>query len=429
MTLHSQLKKRGFIKQTTNPKLFDEFENGWKYFYCGYDPTADSLHIGHMVTIMAAVNFMKKGNTFIMLIGGATGMIWDPSFKESERNFLDKKTLKHNQEAITQQVHQILQNLQKLTGQDFQFKVVNNYDFYKDMSILDFLTKVGKYITINTMIAKETIKKRIQDPDKSISFTEFSYTLLQGYDFLKLYQDEQVTLQLAWSDQRWNITTGTELIRKSLNQEVHGITIPLILASNGKKFWKSEWNAIRIDTNKNSPYVAYQYFMNTSDQDIPRFLKLFTLLEFDQIDQIVSTHNQSPEKRYGQTQLANYVIETIFGSEAKDQAQKISQILFSKNDKLSLIQQMSTQDTIALQKETGWISIPNQNIPKILDLCTTSQLTKSNWETKKLIQSGAISLNETKIQDIQYQPTTQDFINNTILLQKWKKSFKTILLT
>jgi len=426
MHLQQELQNRWFIKQITNENILSEFEKGGQKFYCWYDPTADSLHLGHMVTIMASVNFMKKWNTFVMLIWGATWMIGDPSFKDSERSFLDEKTLEHNQNKITQQVQKILTNLQKISWKNLSFEVVNNYDFYKNMSVLDFLRNVGKYITVNTMIAKETIKKRVEDPEKSISFTEFSYTLLQWFDFLKLYKDSWVTLQLAGSDQRWNITTWTEIIRKSLNAEAHWITIPLILDSNWKKFGKSEWNAIWLDPDKNSPYTIYQYFMNTNDEDIERFLKLFTLLDLEEIANIDKAHKEKPENRYWQQQLAKYVTETIFDKEYSEQAEKISGILFGQNNKMEVIQKMSKDDLTALQKETGWMGISIQDENKLTEICTKLWISSSNWEAKKLISSNSIYCNEKLITDINFLVSKEYFVNWVVLIRKWKKVFKLI---
>jgi len=425
-SLYKELQDRGFIKQMTNESLFTEFEGWGKSFYCGYDPTADSLHLGHMVTIMAAVNFMRKWNTFVMLIGGATGMIWDPSFKDSERSFLDQNVLNHNQDSLTKQVRLVLENLKRISGRELDFKVVNNFDFYKDMSILDFLRNVGKYITVNTMIAKETIKKRVEDHEKSISYTEFSYTLLQGYDFLKLYKSEWVTLQLAGSDQRWNITTGTELVRKAEQKEVNGITIPLILASNGKKFGKSEGNAIWLDPQKNSPYIVFQYFMNTADEDIERFLKLFTLLDLSNIQEIQETHQEKPEERFGQKQLAKYVTEVIFWEKAAKQSEKISQLLFGKVDRLDVIESMSYDDLDALSNEIWWEKLDFGEEIRLIDVCTKLDISSSNWEAKKLIKSGSIYCNEKKVSDIQQILEQKMLINNAILIRKWKKVFKLI---
>jgi len=422
-SLREELQQRWFINQETSEDFFDIYEKGGANFYCWYDPTADSLHLWNFVTIMAAVNFMKKGNTFYLLIGGATGIIWDPGGKEAERNFLTEEILLHNQTSITTQVKSLLQNLKKLSGKDFSFKVINNYDFYKNMPILKFLREVGKYITVNTMIAKDIVKKRIEDPDKSISYTEFSYTLLQGYDFLHLLRTENVQLQIAGSDQRWNITTGTELIRKIDNKEAFGFTVPLILDSTGKKFGKSEGNAIRIDKKKNSPYFVYQYFMNTSDADVARFLKLFTLLELAEIDLITAEHAQSHEKRIGQKKLANYVVTTIFGPESAKQAENISEVLFGDQDKMTIISQMSSEDLKALAHETGVITVQNG---KLIDICTQLWLSTSNSEAKKLIQSWSIYLNEKKVDDIQKEITQSDFTNDIILLRKGKKTFKII---
>lgn len=216
MHLKDELQQRDLLYQFTDEKLFNLYNQGGQKFYCGYDPTADSLHLGHMLTIMTAINFMKRGNTFVMIVGGATGFIGDPSGKSESRSFLDEKQLRHNQEGIRKQMEQLLENLKKITGKDFQFQVQNNYDFVKEMSIFDFFSNVGKYITVNTMLSKESIKKRIEDPELSITYTEFSYMLLQGYDFLHLFENDGVKLQIGGSDQRGNMVTGTEMIRKKL---------------------------------------------------------------------------------------------------------------------------------------------------------------------------------------------------------------------
>ncbi len=314
MNLREELEARGLLYQMTNEKFFDLYEKGGEKFYCGYDPTADSLHLGHFLTFMAAVNFMKRGNTFVMVIGGATGMIGDPSGKSEARSFLGLEELRHNQEAITKQVGQILENLKKLTGKDFQFEVVNNYDFYKDFNVFDRYRTVGKYITINTMLSKESVKKRMENPDSGITYTEFSYMLLQGNDFVHLYENNGVKLQIGGSDQRGNMVTGTEMLRKKTEGEAESfvMTIPLMMDSSGKKFGKSEGNAIWLDQTKNSPYFVYQYFINTADADVGKYLRAFTLLEIPEIEAIIAEHQQKPELRYGQKQLAKYVIEVLF---------------------------------------------------------------------------------------------------------------------
>lgn len=424
MHLREELEQRGFVYQFTDEKLFDIFDKGWQAFYFGCDPTADSLHLGNMVVFMQAVNYMKKGNKLYLIIGWATGMIGDPGGKDSERSFLDEDTLHRNVMGITTQVARILENLKQLSGYDFDFVVVNNEQFYHKMPYTQFLRDVGKYMTVNSMMNKETVKKRIEDPDKSISYTEFSYMLMQAYDYLRLYQDNNVTLQISGSDQWGNIVTGVELIRKKLDAHVYGATGPLITDSTGKKFGKSEGNAIWLDPNKSTPFSVYQYFMNTTDEDVPRYLKLFTLLDFDTIGSIVDQHQQNPAARYGQQQLAQYVVTTIFGQEAADQAIMITQFLFGSEDKMPLISWLSVTNIDALYTAVGWITLSGEH--KLLDLCTQSGLTESNGEAKKQIQAGAIFMNENKVEDLQKIVSVQDTVNGIILLRKGKKVFKLI---
>ena len=422
MKLREELEARGLLYQMTDEKLFDIYEQGWEKFYCGYDPTADSLHLWHFLTFMAAVNFMKRGNTFVMLIGWATGMIWDPTWKSEARTFLGLEQLRHNQEAITIQVKEILENLKKLTWKDFKFEVVNNYDFYKDFSVFDFYRTVWKYITINTMLSKDSVKKRLNNPESWITYTEFSYMLLQGNDFLELYENHGVKLQIGWSDQRWNMVTGTEMLRKKTDweAEIYVMTIPLMMDSSGKKFWKSEGNAIWLDKKKNSPYFVYQYFINTADADVDKYLRAFTLLEIPEIEDIIRKHNEHPEERYGQKQLANYVIQTLFWKESAEQAEKISEFLFWKSDKLEMLKTLSQEDIKALEHET-WGAKIEEPEARILELLVKTWLAESNAEAKRLKQQNAISVNEEKINDIAKIYTKQDTINNVLLLRRGKK--------
>ena len=422
MKLREELEARGLLYQMTNEKFFDIYEKGWEKFYCGYDPTADSLHLWHFLTFMTAVNFMKRGNTFVLLIGWATGMIWDPSWKSEARAFLWLEQLRHNQEAITIQVKQILENLKKLTWKDFKFEVVNNYDFYKNFSVFDFYRTVWKYITINTMLSKDNVKKRLNNPESGLTYTEFSYMLLQGNDFLELYENHGVKLQIGGSDQRGNMVTWTEMLRKKTDweAEIYVMTIPLMMDSSGKKFWKSEGNAIWLDPRKNSPYFVYQYFINTADADVNKYLRAFTLLEIPEIEAIVSKHNEHPEERYGQKQLANYVIQTLFWKEAADQAEKISEFLFGKSDKLEMLSTMSQNDIEALKHETGGAKLEGSEA-RILELLVQAWLAESNAEAKRLIQQNAISVNEEKVSDIAKTYSKEDAINNVLLLKRWKK--------
>ena len=425
MHLREELEARGLLYQTTNEAFFDLYDQGWEKFYCGYDPTADSLHLGHFLTFMAAVNFMKRGNTFVMLIGGATGMIWDPTGKSEARAFLGLDQLRHNQEAITEQVGQILENLKKLTGKDFQFKVVNNYDFYKDLSVFDWYRTVGKYITLNTMLSKESVKKRLENTESGISYTEFSYMLLQGNDFVHLYENEGVKLQIWGSDQRGNMVTWTEMLRKKTEGEAESyvMTIPLMMDASGKKFGKSEGNAIWLDQRKNSPYFVYQYFLNSADADVEKFLRAFTLLEISEIEEIVAKHNEKPESRYGQRQLANYVIQTLFGKQAAEQAEKITDFLFGSEDKMQMINEFSREEIQALARETGSCEISENEI-RVLELLVKCGIVDSNGEAKKMIAQGAIYVNENKISDIASSFSTQDASNGVLLIRKGKKNYK-----
>ena len=425
MHLREELEARGLLYQTTNEAFFDLYDQGGEKFYCGYDPTADSLHLGHFLTFMAAVNFMKRGNTFVMLIGGATGMIWDPTGKSEARAFLGLDQLRHNQEAITEQVGQILENLKKLTGKDFQFKVVNNYDFYKDLSVFDWYRTVGKYITLNTMLSKESVKKRLENTESGISYTEFSYMLLQGNDFVHLYENEGVKLQIWGSDQRGNMVTWTEMLRKKTEGEAESyvMTIPLMMDASGKKFGKSEGNAIWLDQRKNSPYFVYQYFLNSADADVEKFLRAFTLLEISEIEEIVAKHNEKPESRYGQRQLANYVIQTLFGKQAAEQAEKITDFLFGSEDKMQMINEFSREEIQALARETGSCEISENEI-RVLELLVKCGIVDSNGEAKKMIAQGAIYINENKISDIASSFSTQDASNGVLLIRKGKKNYK-----
>lgn len=427
MHLREEREKRGLLYQFSDEKLFDIYDKGGEKFYVGFDPSSDSLQLGNMCAIMAAVNLMKYGNTCYFLVGWATGMIGDPTDKDAERIFQWEEQLRHNEQAIYQQLESFIKHLEKKFNLILNYKMVDNYDFYKKMNYLDFLSQVGKYITVNTMIAKESVKKRVTDPDKSISYAEFSYMLIQGYDFVHLFESEGVKLQLGWSDQRGNVTTGLELIRKKYDKDAYGVTIPLIMDATGKKFWKSEWNAIRLDHDKTSPYFVYQYFMNIADADIEQYLKILTLLELEQIAAIVSKHAENPQVRYGQKELAKAVIEVIFDKKAVEQADKISEVLFGEWDKLKAISGFSADDIQALIKEIGWIELKIENWGlKILDVFTSSGLTESNGEAKKLMASGSLFCNEVKVDDPQMIVKKDDFINGILLLRKGKKVFKVV---
>ncbi len=421
--LKQELLDRWLLYQFTNDSLFEKFDK-WEWsFYCGFDPTADSLHLGNFIGFMVWIHLMRRWNKYIALTWWATGMIWDPGWKESERNFLSEEILDNNQKKISAQISTILENLKSFTWYDFKYGFVNNKDFYTNMWFLDFLREVWKYITVNSMISKDTVKKRIEDPTKSISYTEFSYQLLQWYDFCRLFKDDSITLQIWWQDQWWNLLTWTELIRKKYDSEVHALTWPLITDSTGKKFGKSEWNAMFLDKNKTSPYFIYQYFMNTSDEDISKYMKMLTLLETEEVDEIVKKHLLNPEKREWQKLLAYKIVEIIHGAKDAKIAEKISELLFSDQDKIEIIKNSNKDELGSIFLELGWYKYNEENL---FEMIVKSGLATSNSDARKTIESGAFYINEQKITDIKYD-FSDDFINSILLIRKWKKNYKLII--
>lgn len=425
MNLREEREQRGLVNQFSDEKLFDLYAKGWEKFYIWFDPSADSLQIGNMFAVMAAIHLMKYGNKCYFLVGGATGMIWDPSGRSDERNFLTEEKLRHNEQCIYTQLKTFLENIKKNYDIDFDYEMVDNYDFFKGMDYLNFLREVGKYITVNYMIAKESIKKRIEDPDQSITYAEMSYMLIQWFDFFTLFTKHGVKLQLWWSDQRWNVTTGMELIRKKVDQESFCMTIPIITDASGAKYGKSAGNAVRVDKAKNSPYFVYQFFMNAEDSLIGKLLKVFSLKSIEEIDEIVAKHNEKPELRYGQKELASWVVEVLFGKDAVAQAEKISKILFGWENIIETITWFISSDIDALASETWSIELSEKEI-KVLDAFTQSGLTGSNGEAKKMLQSWSLFVNEVKVEDPQMILSYDTTINGIILLRKGKKQFKII---
>lgn len=436
MTLREERESRGLINQFSDEKLFDLYNKGWEKFYIWFDPSADSLQIWNMFAVMAAIHLMKYGNKCYFLVWGATGMIWDPSGRSDERNFLTEEKLRHNEQSIYNQLKTFLENIKKNYDIDFDYEMVDNYDFFKWMEYLNFLREVGKYITVNYMIAKESIKKRITDPEQSITYAEMSYMLIQWFDFFTLFSKHGVKLQLWWSDQRWNVTTGMELIWKKLWEEAYCMTIPIITDASGAKYGKSAGNAVWVDKAKNSPYFVYQFFMNAEDSLIGKLLKVFSLKSVEEIDTIVAKHMDNPALRYGQKELARWVVEVLFGKDAVKQAEKISDILFGEGDRMKLIEGFDKDDINALYAETGGIildkssasgtSFVKEASSKVLDIFTEVGLTSSNSDAKKLIQSGSLFVNEQKINNPQMIISKDNFVNGILLLRKGKKQFKVV---
>ena len=428
MNLQEEIQARWLLNQATDEALFDLYDKGGQTLYVWMDPTADSLHLGNFVWFMHALQYMKRGNKLIFIVGWATGMIGDPGGKNAERSFLDEETLAHNVQKIHEQVESVLANISDITGETFDFEVINNGEFYKDMDYLSFLRTVGKYITVNNMMNKETVKRRLETDDQSISYTEFSYMLIQGYDFVRLHDDHDCKLQIAGSDQRGNVVTGIELINKISTKEdakAYGATTPLILDSTGKKFGKSEGNALWLSPEKNSPYAVYNYFMNVADEDIERYLKIFSVKDLEDLWQIVKTHQDKPEARYGQVQLAYLVTQIIFWTDAAQECELIRDTLYGEWDPVTKIAAMNDEQLTSFNLWTWWATWAGW---RILEILVSIWLYDSNGEAKKALKNNAISLNEKKITDIGYEISDDDRIHGKILLlRKGKKTYKSLL--
>lgn len=396
--------------------------------YIGFDPTADSLHIGHMVQVMLLVHFQRAGHTPVALIGGATGMIGDPSGKSEERNLLDEESLRKNQEAIKMQLSKFL---------DFQSDkknravMVNNYDWMKEYSFLGFIRDIGKHITVNYMMSKDSVKKRIgSDAKEGMSFTEFSYQLVQGTDFLHLYKNNNCKLQMGGSDQWGNIVTGTELIRRKAGGEAYALTCPLITRSDGAKFGKTESGNVWLDPEKTTPYQFYQFWLNVSDEDAAKYVKIFTVLDREEIDNIISEHNKAPHERLLQKRLAEEVTVTVHSKAEYEGAVEASQILFGKGTTESL-KRMNENTFLSVFEGVPVFDISMKilaNGVTITDLCAEhSQIFSSKGELRRLVQGGGLSLNKTKIENPDFLVSREMLLNNKYLLvQKGKKNYSLI---
>lgn len=425
MNFIKELEWRGMIHDMI-PGTEEALQKGMVSGYVGIDPTADSLHIGHLVGIMMLRHLQRSGHRPIALIGGATGMIGDPSGKSKERNLLDEETLRHNQACIKKQLEKFLDFD---SDADNAAVLVNNYDWMKDYSFLDFIRDVGKHITVNYMMAKESVKKRLEaNAIEGLSFTEFSYQLLQGYDYLHLYQTENVRLQLGGSDQWGNITTGVELIRRVLGEsDALAVTCPLITKADGGKFGKSESGNVWLDRRYTTTYKFYQFWFNVSDEDAKKYIRIFTDLSKEEIEALEAEHDKAPHERLLQRRLAEEITVMVHSREDYDTAVRASEILFGN----------ATKETLSSIDEETFLSVfdgvPMAEVLKsdfdgstgLLDLLVSKcGFFKSNGELRKLIQSGGISINKEKISDPQYMPTTDDLVEGSyMLVQKGKKNY------
>ncbi|KAA2220048.1 tyrosine--tRNA ligase [Maribacter flavus] len=424
-----ELEWRGMLHDAM-PGTEEYLMKGMQSAYVGIDPTADSLHIGHLVGVMMLRHFQLAGHKPIALVGGATGMIGDPSGKSSERNLLDEATLRHNQEALKNQLSRFLDFE---SDADNAAVLVNNYDWMKGFSFLDFIRDVGKHITVNYMMAKDSVKKRLSaEAKEGMSFTEFTYQLVQGYDFLHLFRTHNCTLQMGGSDQWGNITTGTELIRRIGGGKGYALTCPLITKADGTKFGKTESGNVWLDAERTSPYKFYQYWLNTSDADAEKYIKIFTFLSKQEIEHLVAEHSQAPHLRLLQKKLAEEITEMVHSKEELENAMKASEILFGKS---------TSQDLKALNEKTFldiFEGVPQAQVPMasleggldmIAALSAQTGFLGSNGEARRELKQNSISVNKEKVQE-DYLIGREDLINGKfVLLQRGKKNYFVLTVT
>jgi tyrosyl-tRNA synthetase len=425
MDFIEELTWRGMI-HTVMPGTAEQLKKGMTTAYLGIDPTADSLHIGHLVGVMMLKHFQRSGHKPIALVGGATGMIGDPSMKSQERKLIDEQTLRHNQEAIKRQLAKFL---------DFDSdapnsaELVNNYDWMKGYGFLDFIRDIGKHITVNYMMAKDSVKKRLAgDSQQGMSFTEFSYQLLQGYDFLHLYRDKNCRLQLGGSDQWGNMTTGTELIRRVEGEEnVFALTCPLITKADGGKFGKTESGNVWLDSRYTSPYKFYQFWLNVSDTDAEKYIKIFTELSREEIENLIAEQHADPGLRPLQKRLAKEITTMVHSAEEYEAAVEASQILFS-NKASDILHRINEDTLLAVFEGVPTFEVSRADIAagiRLADLLTDkAAVFPSKAEMRKLMQQGGFSINKEKVTDPMATASESMLLNDRyIIVQKGKKNY------
>lgn len=424
MNFVDELRWRGMI-QDIMPGTEELLKKEMTTAYLGIDPTADSLHIGHLVGVMILKHFQVCGHKPIALVGGATGMIGDPSGKSLERNLLDEKTLRHNQEAIKQQLSKLI---------DFNSdapnaaEMVNNYDWMKDFSFLNFIRDIGKLITVNYMMSKDSVKKRFSGEGEGMSFTEFTYQLVQGYDFLHLFESKNCKIQLGGSDQWGNITTGTELIRRKLGKEAFALVCPLIKKADGTKFGKTESGNIWLDSRYTSPYKFYQFWLNVSDEDAQSYIKIFTLLDKQTIETLIEEHLQAPHERKLQKSLAREITCMIHSEEEYNKSVEASAILFG-NSTSEALRSIDEQTLLQVFEGVPQFKVSFEGEVSFVDLCTEkAAIFPSKGETRKLIQAGGVSLNKEKVASTDAIVTESNFIaGKYLIVQKGKKNYYLVI--
>jgi tyrosyl-tRNA synthetase len=407
ISLSEELKERGFIYQYSAETL-EEILNKRRIIYLGVDPNANSIHVGHLVTYMLAYHLVQAGHKIILLIGGATALIGDPSGKDYERPFQDESDVAKNALALTKQIEGLL----KIDN----IEMVNNYDWFSKINVMDFLRETGKHFTINNMIRKESVAKRIES-ENGISFTEFSYTLLQGYDYYYLNQSKECDLQIGGSDQWGNIVSGIELVRRKAGKEVYGITVPLIIDKNtGKKFGKSEGNAIWLDPEKTSPYEFYQFWLNKNDIEVLEYLKLFTLLPLDEIKKLENEINVYPEQRLAQKTLAYEMTKFVHGEDIANSVKIISEIIFSGEG----IENLDEDGKEFLLREAPSFNVYEEM--NLVDILVDSKLAQSKREAREFIENGAVSIDNDKITDTMFRLNPKLTKNTVAILKRGKKN-------
>jgi tyrosyl-tRNA synthetase len=421
MNFVEELRWRGMLHDIM-PGTEDLLNKGMASGYIGFDPTADSLHVGHLTQIMTLIHFQRAGHKPFALVGGATGMVGDPSGKSAERNLLSEDVLQHNLQSIQQQLEKFLDfNCGTNSAQ-----MVNNYDWFKDFSFLNFIRDVGKHITVNYMMAKDSVKNRLSG-DTGMSFTEFTYQLVQGYDFYYLWKNHNCAIQMGGSDQWGNIVTGTELIRRKDAGEAFALTTQLIKKADGTKFGKTESGAVWLDTARTSPYQFYQFWLNAGDDDVKKFIRIFTLLDRETIEELEATHNAAPHQRALQKALAKDITIRVHGEAAYQKAIQSSEFLFG-NTGIEFLNELTDAEVLAIFEGVPNFNVAKQDIEQgadVLDLLAVkTTVFPSKGEAKKMIQGGGVAINKKKIEAVDSRYDAETLINNKFwVVQKGKKNY------
>ncbi|MAI08341.1 MAG: tyrosine--tRNA ligase [Magnetococcales bacterium] len=418
MHILDDLQWRGLIKQSTDiENLKEHLSSGMRTIYSGFDPTADSLHVGHLVPLLMLKRFQLAGHKPIVLVGGATGMIGDPSFKATERSLNTEKTVLDWTKKLQNQTSAFVD----FNCGDNAALAVNNYDWTKSLNVISFLRDIGKHFSVNMMMNRESVKLRLERDDQGISFTEFSYTLLQGLDYKELNKQHNCTIQIGGSDQWGNIMSGVDLTRRMNNQHVHALTLPLVTKADGTKFGKTESGAVWLDPKKTSPYTFYQFWLNIEDVKVEEYLKIYTFLSHDEINAVMKEQNEAPHLRHGQKTLAEEMTRLVHGEEALNSAKSITEALFK-----GTLTSLSQNDIQQLKQDGMPFTFLEGNEFTLLEAITNADIAPSNNEARKLIKGNAIALNGEKITDAEYKLSKENALNGVHILKKGKKHWHMI---